>query len=102
MIQQLNPALPLLTPKGKGWAHFVIDYSQEHDLLWVVFLNETGECWTFPNPEIQIDHNISLGRNDFSNRAGSFRNWEHYRQSDCFFDPWCDGQEGGEPTEGAT
>jgi hypothetical protein len=49
MIKQLNPALPLHTPKGRGWAHFLIDYSQEHDLLWVVFLNETGECWTFPN-----------------------------------------------------
>ena len=27
----------LETPKGKGFAHFVIDYSQEHNLLWVVF-----------------------------------------------------------------
>jgi hypothetical protein len=34
MIVQLNPQLPLLTPKGKAYAHFLIDYSQEHDLLW--------------------------------------------------------------------
>jgi hypothetical protein len=62
MILQLNPALPLHTPKGKGWAHFLIDYSQEHDLLWVVFLNETGECWTFSNSQIRMDTNFSLGR----------------------------------------
>jgi hypothetical protein len=62
MILQLNPALPLQTPKGKGWAHFLIDYSQEHDLLYVVFLNDTGECWTFPNSQIRMDTNFSLGR----------------------------------------
>jgi hypothetical protein len=63
MILQLNPALPLKTPKGKGWAHFLIDYSQEHDLLWVVFLDESGECWTFSNSKIRIDSNLSLDRN---------------------------------------
>ena len=102
MITQLNPALPLHTPKGKGWAHFVLDYSQEHDLLWVVFLNDTGECWTFSNSDIRIDNNYSLGRHDFSSSASSLRSWEHYRESDCFFDPWSDGQTGGEPTESST
>jgi hypothetical protein len=66
MIHQLNPTLPLETPKGKGFAHFLIDYSQEHDLLWVVFLNENGECWTFKNSEIRIQKNLSIGRNDVS------------------------------------
>ena len=33
MILQLNPPLPLETPKGKAWAHFIIDYGLEHDLL---------------------------------------------------------------------
>jgi hypothetical protein len=66
MIHQLNPTLPLETPKGKGFAHFLIDYSQEHDLLWVVFLNENGECWTFKNSEIRIQKNFSIGRNDVS------------------------------------
>ena len=59
---QINPTIPLITPKGKGFAHFLIDYSQEHDLLWVVFLNDSGQCWTFPNSEIRIDNNYSLGR----------------------------------------
>ena len=61
---QLNPPIPVNTPKGKGWAHVIIDYSQEHDLLWVVFLDETGECWTFPNREIRIQSNLSLGRRE--------------------------------------
>lgn len=59
---QLNPPIPVYTPKGKGWAHVLIDYSQEHDLLWVVFLDETGECWTLPNRDIRIQSNRSLGR----------------------------------------
>ena len=61
VILQLNP-LPLNTPKGKAWAHMVIDYGQEHDLQWVCFIDATGECWTYSNPEITIQNNITLGR----------------------------------------
>lgn len=59
---QLNPPLPLETPKGPGYAHFIIDYSQEHHLMWVVFINETGECWTFQNPEIRLSPNYTMSR----------------------------------------
>jgi hypothetical protein len=59
---QLNPPLPLDTPKGKGYAHFVIDYSQEHHLIWVVFLDDSGECWSFQNPEIRLQNNFTMGR----------------------------------------
>lgn len=59
---QLNPPLPLITPKGKGWAYFLIDRSQEHNLEWVVFLDKTGECWTFQNTEIKIQPNYTMGR----------------------------------------
>jgi hypothetical protein len=62
MIVQLNPCLPLNTPKGKGWAHFLIDYSQEHNLLWVVFLEDNGECWTFSNSEVRLEANYSLNK----------------------------------------
>lgn len=51
-------------PKGVGFAHLVIDYSQEHHLLWVVFLDETRECWTFKNSDIRIVANDSMGRPD--------------------------------------
>jgi hypothetical protein len=30
--------------------------------MWVVFLDETGECWTFPNPEIRLPKNWTMGR----------------------------------------
>lgn len=59
---QLNPPLPLETPKGKGWAHLVIDYGPESDLIWVVFIDETCECWSFRNSEIKIQPNITIGR----------------------------------------
>jgi hypothetical protein len=62
MIIQLNPPLPLDTPKGPGIAHFLIDYSIEDNLYWVVFITETGECWTFGNPDIRACKNITLGR----------------------------------------
>ena len=33
MITQLDPPLPLETPRGAGLAHFVIDYGPEADLV---------------------------------------------------------------------
>ena len=65
-ILQLNPQIPLSTPKGNGWAFLVIDYSQEHDLLFVVADDATGEIWTWPNSQVRVRKNISLGRRDQS------------------------------------
>ena len=62
MITQLDPPLPMTTPKGSGVAHFVIDYGPESDLLWVVFMTADGACWAVPNPEIRMTANWSLGR----------------------------------------
>ena len=62
MIQQLNPPIPLDTPKGSGWAHFIIDYGQEHDLQWVCFIDDTRECWTFLNKDIKIQANYTMHR----------------------------------------
>jgi hypothetical protein len=59
---QLNPPLPLNTPKGEGFAHFLIDYGPESDLYWTVFITETGEIWTFSNREVRASKNITLGR----------------------------------------
>ena len=61
-ITQLNPPLPLRTPKGDGLAHMVIDYGPEHHLMWTVFIDATGECWTFPNPEVRAAPNTTMGR----------------------------------------
>ena len=66
MINRIDPPLPLDTPKGSGFAHFLIDYSPEHLLQWVVFINETGECWTFENPHIRLSKNHTMNRNTIS------------------------------------
>ncbi len=62
MILQLDPPIPITTPKGNAIAHALIDYGAEHNLLWVSFQDETGECWTWPNHEIRAQKNITLGR----------------------------------------
>jgi hypothetical protein len=61
---QLNPPLPLITPKGEGFAHILIDYGPESDLYWTVFITATGEIWTFSNREVRAGKNITLGRSE--------------------------------------
>jgi hypothetical protein len=46
---------------------FLIDRSQEHDLEWIVFLDNNGECWTFKNSDIRIQKNHTLHRSSISN-----------------------------------
>ena len=65
MITQLDPPLPLETPKGAGLAHFVVDYGPEADLLWVVFMDKDGACWSVPNPEIRMSFNWTMGRRKY-------------------------------------
>lgn len=62
MIIQLNPSIPVKTPRGPGEAIGWIDYSKEDDLMWIVFLDANGECWIFPNKEIRAFENYSIGR----------------------------------------
>jgi hypothetical protein len=61
-ILQLNPAIPVVTPKGDGYAHALIDYGAEFNLLWVVFLDDSGECWTYDNSQIRAQKNVTMGR----------------------------------------
>ena len=67
MIVQLNPALPIITPKAEAYAHFLMDYGTEEHLLWVCFVNETGECWTFRNSQIRLKPNETFNRSKTSN-----------------------------------
>lgn len=62
MILQLNPQIPVICPKGNGYAFAMIDYSQEHDILFVIAIDETGEIWTYKNSEVRFQKNISMGR----------------------------------------
>jgi hypothetical protein len=61
-LTQLNPPLPMETPKGAGLAWFLIDYGPEHNLMWVIVIDETGEVWTYQNPQIRAQKNITMGR----------------------------------------
>jgi hypothetical protein len=61
MMLQLNPPLPVDTPRGPAYAHMVIDYSQEHYVLFVCFLCETGECWVLPNRDVRLQQNMTMG-----------------------------------------
>ncbi len=61
-MMQLKPTIPVITPKGPAQAMFIIDYSPEHDLYWVCFLDHNGECWTFNNKEVRAQKNVTLGR----------------------------------------
>lgn len=62
MITQLSPAIPLISPKGKCLAHFLIDYGIESDLYFVCFQDDTGECWTWSNRQVKAQENITYGR----------------------------------------
>ena len=62
MFTQLNPSIPMDTPKGSGLALAVIDYGLEHSLLWVVAMDTTGEIWCVPNEEARMQKNWSAGR----------------------------------------
>ena len=60
---QLDPPLPVdVQGKGKGFAFAVIDYGQEHNLIWVTGLSETGEIWCAPNPMVRLQANWTMGR----------------------------------------
>ena len=60
---QLNPTIPItrITDGMKGFAFVLIDYSQEHDLLFVCAM-DNGEIWTLSNRDIRMQQNITLGR----------------------------------------
>jgi hypothetical protein len=65
MILQLNPTIPIIriSDKMNGYAILIIDYSQEHHLLFVCAM-DNGEIWTLNNKEIRVQKNISLERSN--------------------------------------
>jgi hypothetical protein len=65
MILQLNPMIPIIrvSDKMEGSAFLVIDYSQEHNLLFTCAMDD-GEIWTLSNHDIRFCKNISLDRNE--------------------------------------
>ena len=67
MFTQLNPPIPLhVLTKGDGYAIGMIDYGQEHNLIWVTGLSESGEIWCAPNPLVRLEANWTMGRQGLS------------------------------------
>lgn len=65
MFTQLNPTIPVhVLGKGHGFAIGMIDYGQEHNLIWVTAIDETGEIWCAPNPEVRLGRNWTMGRGE--------------------------------------
>ena len=63
MFTQLANPIPVhVLDKGDGYAVAVIDYGQEHDLLWVTALDTSGEIWCAPNPRVRMQANWTMGR----------------------------------------
>ncbi len=63
-MTQLNPPIPVYIPHLSecGLAHFLIDYSPEHHLKWVVFMDKTSEIWVWDNTKVRAQKNITMGR----------------------------------------
>ncbi len=63
MMIQLNPMIPITRKSDgmKGYAFLVIDYSQEHYILFVCAM-ENGDIWSLDNTEISMQNNPSLRR----------------------------------------
>lgn len=62
MMLQLDPPIPVETPRGNGMCHVLIDNGTEHDLQWVCFIDKTRECWTFRNRDVRAQENVTMGR----------------------------------------
>ena len=69
-IRQLNPVIPVKVVGGPGWKGptgngMAIAWFQpniEHHLTWIVFMDETGQCWEVENPYIRARANFTWGR----------------------------------------
>ena len=62
-ILQLNPPLPLETPRGSAVAHIYVDGGIESECFWVCFC-EDGQIWQFANSSVRACKNITLGRTE--------------------------------------
>ena len=62
-FQPLAPTIPVhVVDKGAGFAFAVIDNGQEHTLIWVTAIDETGEIWCVPNPQVRLQGNWTMER----------------------------------------
>jgi hypothetical protein len=73
LIHQLDPPLPVtITAKAlpagvqsksrRGWCYGWQSVGIDGHRLWIVAMDDTGEVIDFPQPEIRLDPNWSIGR----------------------------------------
>lgn len=60
---QLSPTIPVysLEHKQEGYALVLLDYSQEHNTLFLVGL-DNGEMWWIEQSKLRLCYNRSMGR----------------------------------------
>ncbi len=68
-VTRIDPTIPMLYGRsdgadgwivGKGRAMFLIDYSEDGNLLWTIADDETGQIWTIDNTNVRVQGNFSL------------------------------------------
>lgn len=65
MVTQLDPTIPAhVLGKGDGYAIRMIDYGQEHNLIWVTAIDEPGELWWALNQNVRLGKNWTMGRTE--------------------------------------
>ena len=63
MMIQLNPPLLFRDSNFRSvTAYMALDYSQEHNTLFLCGYHDTRELWWVPHTELRLENNISLGR----------------------------------------
>lgn len=63
MILQLNPAIPVDTPLGKGLCIFIIDYGMHLNSCWMVALKDDGQVKHFDSNDIRLTANHTYALN---------------------------------------
>ncbi|WP_345947996.1 MULTISPECIES: hypothetical protein [unclassified Mucilaginibacter] len=63
MILQLDPAILVDTPLGKGHAIFLIDYGMHQNTCWVVALHKDGVIKHFDCNDVIMGTNYTYGMN---------------------------------------
>ena len=58
---RLDPSIPVHCPKGRGRAFLALDYSEDHFLFFTIAIDKTGEIWTYPNCDVRVLGNVTLG-----------------------------------------
>ena len=66
VVTRLNPTIELMTPLGIADAEFLIECGDEAHMQWVCWIRSTGECWTFVNPEVRKNLNMTMQRDTIS------------------------------------